>query len=1105
MMRVSSWVVLAWVPWQARGLMPTNLSCGLGCTTTPRKFPVLDHPAPPAWEPLPYGSLAPRGWVLEQLLLQANSLSGFMPTSTFPGAAAVNTSMWTGGKMTDGTTQWLPYWTNGNVPLLMLLRAAGPAAMARLDPTAQLGAVIDSMVAYVLAHTNKTNGWIGPWANEPGDSNGHGLWDPLNMLRSLLMYAEAEPASRRPVARAVVAHLTEEAKLIRTDPIYKWASTRWPTYVQVAMYVIDHLVPAFGGDADVMPLGGQATSALLLDSARLFRSKGMDWLAYYNRTGPVKFPLGSVGGWNTNDHGVNNAEGALAWPAMDHRLGGPAAHGHASMALALHMLDTYQAQPNALFCADEVFCGRAPHRGTETCAVVEAMASLEQAFAVLGEAELYDRVEALAFNALPAALTADMWTHVYVQQANSVFAGKTRPSVDSAALRHHGLHHGHAERIDLERRIYGPAQTATHHDATAHHHATADHRATADHGTASDHQHAASHHQHASTRSPTVGGDDKGGADEAAASARTGDPPDEASAGRSSAGRCGAAAVGAGGPGSCASHRLLQEGAEDTPSGEDQGANFYGVSHFPCCITNFPQGWPKFVQSAVLVNASANAFVVAALLPLNATLPATIGGGATVSIDTTYPFGQTATLLVTVPDAHTTTVHIRIPGWASGATVDGAPAVSGALHPVPLQAGRTRIEVRLPMSVRVERGWGMRGERASAPVSFSRAHAGLAAPAMPLPSGTDADWLLDGGASLAGSRQAAAFDIRTGNPGSSSWLINTHPIYGASHALIEVNATFSYSAGYTPPKGQPKLASNVSLHLLDAVTRADVSGPLLSWPSALLGSYSYDDFHGYSPPLSALVSGLSIPNAKPLVIALRVDNNQRNLQIPLPSIALAVKWAVTASTQPPSPIAPYLTPPTDAAVVRRGALLFALHPTETRKVVQSYDKLLPARPLAVDYEISTADKWAYALELQTDELETDELQTDELQTDAPRTSTNAQSSASAATADALLKFDPTPSAGWSLSMPFSTEEYPFSIVARGRPLDNATWGYWEQSMITAQPPPSPLNCTALGAACGPSEALRLVPFGATNLRISVFPWLISSLPSGGRDRDRDLR
>ena len=102
---------------------------------------------------------------------------------------------------------------------------------------------------------------------------------------------------------------------------------------------------------------------------------------------------------------------------MDYRMYGAAANAHGEMALALHMLETYQAQPNALFCADEVFCGRAPHRGTETCAVVEAMASLEQAFAVLGDPSLADRVESLAFNALPAALTDDMWTHVCTRLA----------------------------------------------------------------------------------------------------------------------------------------------------------------------------------------------------------------------------------------------------------------------------------------------------------------------------------------------------------------------------------------------------------------------------------------------------------------------------------------------------------------------------------------------------------------------------------------------------------------------------------------------------------------------------------------------------------------
>lgn len=284
-------------------LLPTDLLCRDGCgqRSDAFPFPTLSGPAPAAWEPLPLGSLSPRGWLLEQLLLQANSLSGFMPRSIFPGADTVNTSLWTGGNgsVMDGTDQWLPYWTNGNVPLLMLLRAAGPAALARLDPAAALPQVVDSMMEYVLAHTNKSNGWIGPYLNEPGDVNGHGLWDPLNMLRSLLQYAEGTPSVRRRVAAAVVAHLAQEAKLLKTDPVYKWASTRWPTFVQVCLYVIDRLVPLYGADAAVMPLGAAGTTELLMNASRAFRAKGMDWGTYYNRTGPVKFPFGPVSGWNT--------------------------------------------------------------------------------------------------------------------------------------------------------------------------------------------------------------------------------------------------------------------------------------------------------------------------------------------------------------------------------------------------------------------------------------------------------------------------------------------------------------------------------------------------------------------------------------------------------------------------------------------------------------------------------------------------------------------------------------------------------------------------------------------------------------------------------------
>ena len=262
----------------ARG--PTSLIGSLHAST---EVDVGD-PTPAAWRPLPLGSVAPQGWLLNQLLTQANSLSGYMPTSTFPGAAVplqphptalgmgsvaclasdastgaidVNTSLWFGGNLSSGTDQWLPYWANGNVPLLMLIRAAN--ATSRLDPGARLEQVIESTVHYVLSHANRSSGWLGPYLNEPGDANGHGLWDPLNMLRALLMYAEGDQEGGRSMARrvaaAVVAHLAAEYRLLRTDPVYKWASTRWPTFVAVCLYVIDHLVPSFGDDPAVMPLG----------------------------------------------------------------------------------------------------------------------------------------------------------------------------------------------------------------------------------------------------------------------------------------------------------------------------------------------------------------------------------------------------------------------------------------------------------------------------------------------------------------------------------------------------------------------------------------------------------------------------------------------------------------------------------------------------------------------------------------------------------------------------------------------------------------------------------------------------------------------------------
>ena len=71
----------------------------------------------------------------------------------------------------------------------------------------------------------------------------------------------------------------------------------------------------------------------------------------------------------------------------------------------------YHGQPHGLFAGDECFGGRELNRGIELCAVVEQMYSLQVAFRAGGRLSWLDRIEAIAFNALPATLSADMWQH----------------------------------------------------------------------------------------------------------------------------------------------------------------------------------------------------------------------------------------------------------------------------------------------------------------------------------------------------------------------------------------------------------------------------------------------------------------------------------------------------------------------------------------------------------------------------------------------------------------------------------------------------------------------------------------------------------------------
>lgn len=260
--------------------------------------------------------------------------------------------------------------------------------------------------------------------------------------------------------------------------------------------------------------------------------------------------------------------------------------------------------------------------------------------------------------------------------------------------------------------------------------------------------------------------------------------------------------------------------------------------------------------------------------------------------------------------------------------------------------------------------------------------------------------------------------------------------------------SFKYVAGYNclPSScDEPPHIEVVATDGKDTIATLYTSPPL--------SNYSYDQYKGYSPLQLVDVDGLRVANSKSVFLALRMVNGKHNLQLqvdPHKGFDVTVHWSADKGPEPPTPPSPWLQTPTNGLGVTRGPLVFALHPSENKKVVATYDQFEPARPLAVDYEIGTNDTWNYGI--------------------LPEDFTFVNKS----------------SAEWNFSYPFvDNGEYPFYITAKGRSI--ASWGYWSGSQITDVPPASPVDCTE--ASCGEEAELRLVPFGLTNIRISVFPWI----------------
>lgn len=137
-------------------------------------------------------------------------------------------------------------------------------------------------------------------------------------------------------------------------------------------------------------------------------------------------------------------------------------------------------------------------------------------------------------------------------------------------------------------------------------------------------------------------------------------------------------------------------------------SNLFGLEpHFGCCTANMHQGWPKFVANLWMATPDGGLAAVA-YGPSRVTARL---GEATVVLEqeTEYPFREGVRIRVLSPTAVTFPLHLRIPGWAEGASlrVNGRPqggVRAGAFYRIQrLWKPGDVVSLRLPMRLRVTR------------------------------------------------------------------------------------------------------------------------------------------------------------------------------------------------------------------------------------------------------------------------------------------------------------------------------------------------------------------------------------------------------------------
>jgi hypothetical protein len=321
---------------------------------------------------LPLGSVRPQGWLLTQCQMQRDGITGHAET-LYANDLGTN-SAWLGG--TGENWERGPYYFKGLVALAYTLNDAG------LKQKAQ------KWMDWLLDH-QWSDGYIGPASNND-------WWPRMVATYALKDYYEATADPRVPTVLGNYFHYM--LANLPSRPLQAWGKARAGDEMAVALWLYNR-----NGDTNLLTL------------VNLLHQQAYDW--------PDIFSSNTFLSYDTDfqpKHNVN-VEQALKMPEVYYQLSHEISDRDA-LKLGLDNL----MRENALSCdinsGTEFLAGDSSIEGVELCAIVESMLSLETAVHITGDPSLADRLETIAYNALPAALANHIKAIQYYTLANNVIA-----------------------------------------------------------------------------------------------------------------------------------------------------------------------------------------------------------------------------------------------------------------------------------------------------------------------------------------------------------------------------------------------------------------------------------------------------------------------------------------------------------------------------------------------------------------------------------------------------------------------------------------------------------------------------------------------------------